>query len=157
MPKATAEEGSNFTLDEGRWYRAKLISVEVRHKEGGISRRTNKPFDPFDKWLWKFEVTEGEKAGQWAYQETDDRLKVADGDLVFQFASALRQEPYALGEDLDTDDLLDLECDIKVANITYTKGDGSTGYKSPVVAAQPPGSGADGEDPWASGGDEPPF
>lgn len=161
MPKASSKEEAKWPLDADTAYRAKLLEVQVRHKEGGISQRTGKSFDPFDKWLWKFEVTEGEKAGQWAWIETDDEITTLETKPVnFMTRALLQMDEVDLGFDLDTDDLIGLECYIYVANQTYRKGDGTTGYRTPIVGASslsedPQGSGS--SDPWAGGGDEPPF
>jgi hypothetical protein len=163
MPKASTKEEAKWPLDANTAYKSKLLEVAVRHKEGGISQRTGRAFDPFDKWLWKFEVIEGEKAGQWAWIETDDELTTLETKPVnFLTRALLQMDEVPLGFDLDTDDLIGLECYISVANPSYNKADGTTGYRTPItgassIADEPLGIASSGGDPWAGGGDEPPF
>lgn len=137
MPRSTMEDEPNWPLDADTPYRAVLMSVEEKTTPGGISRRTGNEYSAFTSWIWKFEVTEGPKAGQWAWADTEDRLTTREDNKVRKLGEALRREPYALGEGIDTDDLSGLECYIVVANDSYTKGDGTTGYKCPIVDAYP--------------------
>lgn len=170
MPKSTMEEAEKWPLEEDHPYKAQLIEVTEKHTPGGISKRTGNSYEAFSAWIWKFEVTEGQKLGQWAWADTDDVLTTLYGSKrVRTYAEALRGKPYELGEGIDTDDLIGMQCYIEVANESWTKPDGTEGYRCPVVNAYAladveaptedpwkPGPAAQA-DPWASGTKEPPF
>lgn len=113
--------------------------------------------DQFSKWEWEFQINEGEFEGLKAWGDTEDRLTSHPDNKVRQWAETLLNKTFAIGEGVDTDDLLGLPCVITVDNTTYEKNDGTTSYLCPVLDVFPAGA-IPTSDPWATPQtEEPPF
>lgn len=143
MPRATMEEEHPYKFEEDFPYRVKLVSVEERRKHG-TSQRTGKDYD-FTVWLWKFEVAEGEQTGDWAWGESEDRLTTHPSNKVRKWGEALRGEEFAIGEGIDTDDLLGLECLMTFKHRTY-ESKGETQYVCDIDEVYPLDA-MDGQEP----------
>ena len=148
MPKTTAREESKFALPAEVALPAILNSVteeEVPYtdKKTGEART-------FRKWSWEFQIADGDYAGLRAWGETESFLSTHPNNKVRQFAEALLGGvEFEIGQDLDTDDLISLPCEIVVAHETYNKKDGTEGYKCPITQVFPAGT--------SYSPDEPPF
>lgn len=153
MPKSTMEEEAQWKLPLDTPLPAALVKVSTRTIDY-TDKKTNKPAS-FDKWEWEFAITEGEYAGLSAWGDTEDKLTTHPDNKVRQWAETLRGKEFELGEGLDTDDLLGLECVITVDNTIYTKKDGTLSYLCPVSDVFPKDALA-GADPWQPT-QEPPF
>lgn len=147
MPSSTMEHEDEWKLPKDVPLPAMLASV----KEESYPY-TNKKGEPatFTKWVWEFQITDGDYAGLRAWGDTAPKLTNHPDNKVRQWAETLRGSEFELGEGLDTDDLLGLPCIITVENIKEEKK-GSPGeffYKTPVADVFP----IDAYQP-----DEPPF
>lgn len=93
----------------------------------------------FTKWVWEFDITEGEYAGLRAWGETEPKITNREDNKARQWAETLRGAPFEMGEGFDTDDVLQLPCIVVVDNVKEPKK-GSSGefyYKTPVVDVLP--------------------
>lgn len=98
--------------------------------------RDGKPAS-FTKWVWEFEVTDGEYMGLRAWADTEPRITDKEGDLGRAFVETLRGKPVELGEGVDTDDYLGLPCVFTVDNKPYEKKNGEISYTCPVQDIYP--------------------
>lgn len=153
MPTSKMVEQAEFKLPEETPFPAVLLSVT--EKTIPFKNKQTGKDDSFTKWSWEFEITEGDYAGIKAWGDTEDRLTTHPDNKVRQWAETLLDKQFAVGEGIDTDDLLGLPCVITVDNTTYEKNN-ETKYICPVRDVFPAGAGV--ADPWATPGDEePPF
>ena len=132
MPKTTVEEQEKWKLPKEEPLPAQLKSVTEKTI---TPRDTTKA--PFTKWVWEFDITDGEYAGLRAWGETEDRMTNHPNNRVRQWAETLLGTSFDLGDDLDTDDLLGLQCSIVVAHEERTKANGEPFYGTPVVEVFP--------------------
>lgn len=135
MPKSTLSEEAEFKLPKDEPLVCQLNKVEVKtinYKKNGEDRS-------FDRWIWEFEVIDGPYAGLRAWAETEDRLTTHPDNKVRQFAEALIGAEFEIGQDLDTDDLLGLPCEVVVDNIVE-EGKERNYYKCPVAQVWPLGT-----------------
>lgn len=123
MPKATMREQSEYALPEDTLFPATLTSVKERrttftykahHKAVESGRAQVGEEGVVERWVWEFEITDGEFMGLRAWGETETALSTHPDNLVRQWGEALRGAPFEIGEGLDTDDLIGLPCSITV-------------------------------------------
>lgn len=138
MPRSTMTEQSEYALPEDVLLPAILETVEVRT----INYKRDGKDKSFDKWVWTFQITDGDYAGLHAYGETEDRLTSHPDNKVRQWAEVLRGIGFEVGEGLDTDDLLGLPAVITVKHEEpRLKKDGeSYFYGCPVKDVFPEGT-----------------
>jgi hypothetical protein len=135
MPQTTMEHEDEFTLPKEQPLPAILTKVE----EKSYPYTRDGKEQTFTKWVWEFDIVDGEFAGLRAWGETPPKLTNREDNKVRQWAETLRGEPFAMGEGLDTDLLLQLPCFILVDHVKEEKK-GSKGefyYKTPVVDVLP--------------------
>lgn len=145
MPKSTVTEEAEYKLPKETPLPAVLNSVEEKVipyvKDG--QKKT------FTKWVWEFEVADGQYQGLRAWADTEDRLTTRADNKVRQFAEALLGAEFEIGQDFDTDDVLGLPCEIVCDHQEYEKKDGSgVSYLCPVVQVWPIGTSSDTEPPF---------
>jgi hypothetical protein len=136
MPSSTMQDEPEYKLPKETLFPAMLKAVSER--EIKFTNKKGEP-DTFYKWEWEFEITDGEYAGLRAWGDTEDRLTNREDNKVRQWAETLRGAPFEMGEGLNTDDLLGLECVITVDNVEHQKKDGSgkKSYLCPVIDVYP--------------------
>ena len=138
MPKATVTEESLWKLPKDTPLPARLNAVTV--KEINYTNQDGQP-DSFKKWEWEFAIIDGEYAGLKAWGDTEAKVTSHAEDKARQWAEAISGNDYGIGEGLDTDDLLGIECMVVVDNTTYVKkGTTETKYICPVTDVFPAGS-----------------
>lgn len=117
MPTTTNREENSYALPADTPFQAVLQSVEEKtieyFKKDKDGNRTNEK-DSFSKWVWTFDITEGEYAGMRAWGETRDSMSTHPDNKVRQWAETLTGKQFGIGDGLDTDDLLGLPCIITV-------------------------------------------
>lgn len=136
MPQSTMTDEPLYKLPKDTLFPAILKGVKER--EIKFTNKNGEP-DTFCKWEWEFEIIDGEYAGLHAWGDTEDSLTNKPGNKVRMWAETLRGAPFEIGEGLNTDDLLGLECVITVDNVEYAKRDGSgdISYLTPVLDVFP--------------------
>jgi len=166
MPTATKKEGSDYRLPEGEYFPAVLKSVtevEIPYTVKKGAKAGEQAI--FRKWEWVFEITEGEYAGMDAFGDTEAELTTREDNLVRQWGETLLGRELELGEDFDTDLVLEIPCIITVRNDPpRPRADGTNFYPCPVHEVFPSTNAAPARNPWATadagaGGysDDPPF
>ena len=149
MPRTTMKEETAYSLPEDVLFFGKLNSVTVRtieftrRKDGGGKKAGEA--DSFDKWVWEYEITEGEFTGQRAWGETEDELNNLEeprgnSKLVRPWAETLLNRALTVGEDFDTDQVVGLPCKFTVSHDEpRQKKDGGFFYGCPVEDVFPAG------------------
>lgn len=125
MPRATKREESEYQFPEGEYFPCVLAKVD--EKEIVFQKKDRKTgqkmFDDngqpvmssFYKWVWFFDVVDGEYRGQTIYGETPAEYTTREDDRVRQWAEALLGRELEVGEELDTDEMLNgLPCFVSV-------------------------------------------
>lgn len=149
MPRSTMKEETAYSLPEDVLFFGKLNSVTVRtveftRKKDGGGKKAGE-MDSFDKWVWEYEVTEGDYTGQRAWGETEDslnNLEEARGNskLVRPWAETLLNRTLSIGEDFDTDQVIGLPCKFTVSHDEpRQKKDGGFFHGCPVEDVFPVG------------------
>lgn len=137
MPSSTMREESEYKLPADTPLPAILVSVEereIKYKRDGKDKK-------FVKWEWEFEITEGEYAGLHAYGESENYLSTHPDNKVRQWGEVLRDQPFEVGEGIDTDLLLGLPCVLTIRHDPpRPKKDGSNFYPCPVDQVFPEGT-----------------
>ncbi len=114
MPKAAKQEASDYRYDEDTYYPAKLIEVEeVEISYFKKDRRTGLKTDQqatFKKWEWLFEITGTDFAGDTVKGSTQAEYNTRSDNRLREWAETLLGRELTVGEELDTDDLLQLPC-----------------------------------------------
>lgn len=139
MPTSTMREDSLYPLPENQLFPAELIAVTVRtikfvHKKGDKVGME----DSFDLWVWEFRITGGDFEGLKAKGETESELTTLTeargrSKPVRPWAETLLGRTMEVGEELNTDDLLALPCQITVVHEEpRAKADGGFFYSCPV-------------------------
>ena len=137
MPKTTMVEENEWKLPKDTPLPARLNAVNER--QINFTNRDGNP-DSFTKWEWEFLITDGDYAGLKAWGDTNAKMTSHPEDKVRQWAEALTGETFAIGDGIDTDALLGIDCTIVVDNTTYQKkGTKETKYLCPVVDVFPAG------------------
>lgn len=146
-------------IQEG-WYSGKLLEIKPKTVGQGV------------KLVWKWEILEGEYTGKYAWGECWDNLDQGDGCEWRRWHEALVERPIEIGENIDTDQVINMMAQIYVSHRTYTpKGqteERTVAEVSGPESVQPMSSSLPGssDDPWAkasvgatNGGwsSEPPF
>lgn len=158
MPSATMREESEYKFPEDTPFPAILSSVTEKEipytiKNGPDAGKKSS----FKKWVWAFDITEGEFAGLTAYGETEAKLTNHPDNHVRQWAEVLQDAPIGIGDGLNTDDLLGLPCVVTVAHgEPRPKTDGGKFYPCDVNNVFPEGTKA-GQFGSDNAQDEPPF
>jgi hypothetical protein len=106
MPSGTVNE-RRYDLKPPGWYTAKLL--DVRERAAGKSTRL----------VWKWEILEGEFAGQFVWGECWGDLDQGDGCVWRRWHEALVERAVDIGENIDTDDVLNMLAQIFVHNRSY--------------------------------------
>ena len=148
MPKATMKEEAEYRLPEDTLFPAVLDEVAVRtieytlKKDRGTKKAGEK--DSFDKWVWKFRITDGPFKDDIAYGESEDRLTNREDNVVRQWAETLLGREIEIGEEFDTDSILGLPCQVTVKHEEpREKKDGGMFYGCPVDEVFPVSGAAD--------------
>lgn len=128
MPKATSKVEQPYKFPAGEPLPARLSSVEERvipyYKKDQYGNRTNEQAQ-FSRWRWKFTITEGEFEGEEAIGDTEPEYTTAEANKVRHFTEALLGRELAIGEELDTDAMLDgLECYVVMRHDDPRQGKG---------------------------------
>ena len=101
-------ERDTSLIPEG-WYTGKLLSVTPKQVGNGT------------KLKWKFEIMEGEYATRWVWGDIWDNLDQSDGCVWRRWHEALVDRPVEIGENIDTDDVLNMMAYIQVTHRSYYK------------------------------------
>lgn len=152
MPKATKKEQGLYKFPEGEYYPAVLVDVEEKEvpyfKKDKSGNRTNEQA-VFVKWVWKFEIADGQFKGEWGYGETTAEYTNREDNLVRQWGETLLGRELDLGEEFDTDKITGLPCMISFRNDEpRRKNDGTLFYPSPVDEVLPRSGGLDVNPPF---------
>lgn len=102
------KERDTSILPEG-WYTAKLLDVSPKQVGKGT------------KLKWKFEIVEGEQATKWAWGECWDDLDQSDSCVWRRWHEAMVERPVDIGENIDTDDVINMMAQIHVTHRSYYK------------------------------------
>lgn len=108
MPSSTMKEKSEYALPEDIPFPGILKAVE--EKAYPYKSKKDGSDQVFKKWVWEFQITEGEFAPLRAWGETEPELTTHPDNLVRQWGETLRDKQFEIGEDINTDDLLGLPC-----------------------------------------------
>jgi hypothetical protein len=135
MPTTAMEHEDEYKLPKDTYLPAVLTSVV----EKSYPYTRDGKEETFTKWVWEFDITEGEYAGLRAWGETEPRLTNRESNKVRPWAEALLGVNFEIGQGLDTDDLLQLPCVIVVDHVKEAKKGSSHEfyYKTPVVDVLP--------------------
>lgn len=154
MPKSTVREESAYPLPEDTLFEAKLNSVVVRTVDFTYKKGPNEgQKGSFDLWVWEFQITEGEFAGQRVWGETEDHVSNLDepkgrAKLVRPWAETLLNRQLAVGAEFDTNDVVGLPVKLTVKHEEpRKKKDGGTFYGCPVEDLIPATSAAFSTEP----------
>ena len=174
MPRATAQEVTEadfYPLPEGPLFTAQLIScvedpVNFTYKKGPKAGQPG----GFMKWKWTFVIVEGEHLGTELTGSSEPKITSAvDADflpLARPYVEGLLGRPIEIGEEIDTDDLVGLTCQVSVRHLPKRPRKDGDGYWYNVEIAEvfhpPTGVGEESQDqsgtnPQVPGYDEPPF
>lgn len=136
MPKSTVTHQEQYKLPKETLLPARLKSV----KEEEIPYRDKKTGEErtFTKWIWEYEIIDGEYAGLRAWGDTQDSVTDRLDNKPRQWIeSLLGGISLELGQGVDTDDYLGLECMIEVEHREHTKANGEKSYLTPVLNVYP--------------------
>lgn len=151
MPTATKREESEYKFPEDEYFPAVLNGVKEKKIEFRKKDRDTKAplfnddgtpaMDSFYKWVWQFEITEGDYQGEYGYAETRAEYTTREDDQVRQFSEALLGRELEVGEELDTDAMLNgLPCMIAFKHgEPRPKKDGTSFYPCDVTEVLPRG------------------
>lgn len=103
--KAVTERDTS-QLPEG-WYTAKLLTVTPKQVGKGT------------KLKWKWEIVEGEFAEKWAWGECWDNLDQSESCTWRRWHEALVERPVDIGENIDTDDVLNMMAYVQITHRSY--------------------------------------
>lgn len=154
MPKATVEEQSEYPLPADTMFPAQLNKVtenertfqyKSHHKAVQEGRKKAGEQGSFVKWSWEFGITTGPHAGMTAYGDTDAKITNRADDNVRQWAETLLGREMQIGEELDTDLLIGLPCQVTVRHddpVPRRDGNGNF-YPCPVDEVFPADGSAD--------------
>ena len=157
------EQRDNFDFPEGVWLDATLEKVEVREiefqrKVNGVPQYANgqRVMDTLVKLSWTFLLNY--YAGRKVWGETWPEFDTRDNCMARVFVEAVTGITYEPGDEIDTDDLQSLPCQVMVRHESRDAPDGTTRYRTPVSQVAPPGTGDSyvPEDVWQKDG-KPPF
>lgn len=107
MATVEATESEFEMVPEGDIVKAKVKSIEgpVTIQWGDKS---------FERFNWKFEITEGEYKGFHINDGTSPKFSVDPPSKLYEWACMLLGRTFEVGETFDTDDLVGLPCRIEV-------------------------------------------
>lgn len=110
MPTYTNEDYTESLIPEDTLLPAELTSV----KEETVNYKDKKTGEAksFDKLTWTFKITGGDYADQTIRGECDPRLSNHENNTFRQWIEGMLGRELAVGEDIDTDDLVGLMCEI---------------------------------------------
>lgn len=112
---ATYKVEEEQILPEDTPFRARLESVteeEIPYTDKKTGEKKS-----FTKLKWKFEITDGEYAGKYAYGDTDARLVASTYNKFYTWSCALLNRTLDLGQGVDPEDLTSLPCEITVVHV----------------------------------------
>lgn len=122
MPQDTVKEAQNYPIPENTLCHARLTKVELFEKTF-VYRSGKKAGQEgvFRKWEWYFEIVDGEYQGLEVRGNTEPGVTNAEapqGDLHLTrpWYETLLGRELTVGEAVDTDVLLGLDCQITVAH-----------------------------------------
>lgn len=153
MPKATKREASEYRLPAGEYFPAILTAVNEKkidftYKQGPRAGQKG----VWVKWEWIFEITDGEYQGVPAYGDTDSEITTREDCIPRQWGETLLGRELEIGEDFDTDLVLQMPCLITVRHDEpRQKRDGTNFYPCPVDEVFPVAGATQQDDPWAAG------
>lgn len=119
MPTATVTDAE--VLPEDTLFRGALVKCEP------VTRSWDDKFtgqrQSKEKWIWTFQVTDGEHTGKFAKGETFPTMR--QGSLPFQWITALAGREPGPKEEINTDHYLGTACTFEVTQRSFTgkKGD----------------------------------
>lgn len=102
MPVLEASESSFEMIPEGDIVAAKVAEIEQKTLDFG--ERLN----------WKFEVTEAQWEGYKINGSTSMKFTIDPPSKFYEWAVQLLGRTFELGENIDTDDLIGLQCRIEI-------------------------------------------
>lgn len=124
MPLATVQsKGSDYAAPEGVPLPARLQAVTYRRTQfeykphhRAVQEGTAKvgEIGVVEAWRWEFEVVEGDHKGVRLFGETPP--KITERNRAGQWIRALLGRDLDAGEDVDTDDLIGLLCQVIVTH-----------------------------------------
>ncbi len=145
MPVGTVEEGQDRSLREGDVVRVELQSVEQRDISF-TDRKTGQP-SSFSVWSWTVKVTDAaanpEANGRIIKSDTSAKLTNIDPDngvCARSYFEAFLGRPLEVGESVDTDIIVGLECDATIRKTTDKQGRvwDALGMLMPIDDENPP-------------------
>lgn len=160
MARATVQQGSKYFFEEGEFL-AILREVEEKHVDftykshhKAVQNGKAKAGDPgsFDHWIWKFDLLQGERAGQEITLETDPSVELEGYSMARVAYEALQGEPLELGQDIDTDLVVGMRARLVISHMPERQSGDRVFYDSKITDLLPV---RDGDDVELS--DEPPF
>ena len=151
MPKAILREEADYRLPADVAFPARLASVKERktpftyqahHKAVQAGRARVGEAGEVVKWVWEFDIIDGDYNCEKAWGETDPKVTSSSDDPVRQWSETLLGRDLELGEELDTDLLVGLPCQIVVRHEEpRARKDGSGNfYGCPVADVFPANS-----------------
>lgn len=147
MPVAKKREESEYRFPAGEYFPAVLKAVSEKEIKYTVKKGPKAGQDAsFIKWEWVFDITDGEYQGLSAYGETGSDITTREDCIQRQWAETLLGRELEIGEDFDTDIVLESPCIITVRHDEpRAKKDGTNFYPCPVDEVFPVSS---GDDPW---------
>lgn len=107
--KKDVKENDGFELIPEGWYTVKLLDVTPKQVGSGV------------KLKWKWEIVEGDYATRYVWGECWDNLDQSDGCVWRRWHEALVEREVPLGENIDTDDVLNFMAQVYVSYRSYYK------------------------------------
>lgn len=110
MPVVTGEEGTPFVIvPEGMFVNAKVVSIEENEFVYGEKTINNLK--------WKFEITEsGPFEGYFVWDQTSPKFTIDPASKLYEWATAILGRTFDIGEQFDTDHLINQKCKIMVGH-----------------------------------------
>jgi len=125
MARVTVTETDFKSVPEDTFIPAKLAEISMSTIE--YADKKSGEFKSFDKFVWWFEVTDGEYAGRKLKGETGAEITSHPNNTFRQWVEALLNEEVPVGFEFDTDDLVGLPCELTVRHVAGTgKNEGKT-------------------------------
>lgn len=104
MPAYTAEERPFDLIPEGTILAARVTAIIL------------KSFPDYNRLNWTVEITEGEHKGMSIYGSTSEKFSADPPSYFYKWACELLERTIAVGEQINTDDLIGLPCRIEIGH-----------------------------------------
>ncbi len=121
MPIATKREEAEYALPDDTYFPGKVIEVEAvkveYYKKDPVTKLKTNQKDSFWKWEWKFEITDGEYKGEIAKGSTPAEYTTREDNKVRLWGEVLLGRELEVGEEFDTDSILEVPCMFSVKHM----------------------------------------